>query len=73
MNNIYDNGLMILGSVYKVKEYICENSEETWEIEDLIHDLEDLNENDIVVVNYDAPMGYTIHYWKEKDIVKESE
>ena len=73
MNNIYDNGLMVLGNVYKVKEYICENSEETWEIEDLIHDLEDLNENDIVVVNYDAPMGYTIHYWKEKDIIKECE
>lgn len=71
MNNIYDNGLMVLGSVYNVKKYICGNSEETWEIEDLIHDLEDLNENDIVVVNYDAPMGYIIHYWEEKDIIKE--
>ena len=73
MNKIYDNGSMILGNVYNVKEYVCRHSEETWEIEELIKDLEDLDETDIVVVNYDLPMGYTIDFWKEKDLVKESE
>lgn len=73
MNNIYDNGSMILGNVYNVKEYVCRNSEETWEIEGLIKDLEDLDETDIVAINYDVPMGYTIDFWEEKDLVKESE
>lgn len=71
MNKIYDNGKMILGSIYNVKDYLCRNAEETWEIEDLINELEDLDEDTIVSINYDNGMGNTIDYWTNKDIIKE--
>lgn len=69
MKNIYDNGMMILGVVYDVKEYIARNCEDVSEIKELIEDLEDLDADDIVCVNYDNPMGYSINYWKKDDIV----
>jgi len=71
MNNIYDNGTNVLGTVYNVKEYIARNCEDFEEIKELIEDLEDLDADAIVNVNYDNPMGYSIDYWNKKDIVKE--
>ena len=43
-DRVYDNGFAILGIVYNVKEYLCRYAEETWEIEDVINRLEDLDE-----------------------------
>ena len=73
MREIYDNGEKIIGQIYYVKEYLCENAEETWEIEELIHDLEDFDASDIVCINYDNGMGYTIERWTKKDLVKKGE
>ena len=73
MNNIYDNGTMVLGCVKNVKEYLIENAEETWEIEDILKDLEEFSNETIVAINYDCGMGYSIDYWNEDDIVKECE
>lgn len=68
--NIYDNGEKLLGNVYDLKYYINKYSN-MWDnneiVRDITHDLEDLDENDLVVINYDNPMGYTIDYWKESD------
>ena len=76
MQNIYDNGRLCLGEVGKIRQQLIDNAEETWEIEDLIHELEDLDDNTIVAINYDNGMGYSIEYWTKKDIlppVKEEE
>lgn len=73
MNKIYDNGELILGKIYNVKEYICRNCEDSAEVEDLINDLEDLDAEDIVCINYDTGMGYSIDYWRKQDIVMECE
>lgn len=70
MNNIYDNGELLLGSVKDIKEYILnnmlvyENDEENMEILDFI---KDYKENDIVCINYDNGMGLSFDYWNEKD------
>lgn len=69
MKEIYDNGTMVLGSVYNVKDYVCRNCDDFDEVKDLVEDLEDLDEDDIVCVNYDNGMGYSIDYWKTKDRV----
>lgn len=71
MNNIYDNGANVLGTVYNVKEYIARNCEDFEEIKELIEDLEDLDADTIVNVNYDNPMGYSIDYWNKEDLIKE--
>lgn len=70
MNSVYDNGEMVLGCVKNVKEYLIENAEETWEIEDILKDLEKFSNETIVAINYDLPMGYNITYWNEDSIVK---
>ena len=69
MRNVYDNGTMVLGSVGRVKNYLIDNAEETWEIEDIINDLEDLEKDTIVAINYDLGMGYSIEWWENSHIV----
>jgi hypothetical protein len=73
MNKIYDNGTILLGTIYNVKEYLCRHCEDLEDIKDLIEDLENYDANSIVAINYDCGMGYSIDYWHENDIVKEYE
>lgn len=72
MNNLYDNGTMVLGEVKKVKEYLIKYSEdEDLGVKDILKDLEDLEEDIIVAINYDCGMGYSFDYWEKEDIIKE--
>lgn len=75
MNNIYDNGALMLGNLEDIITYI-ENDEtlECWEFENLLEELKDLRgKATIVMVNYDNPMGYSLDYWNNDDIVKPKE
>ena len=69
MQNIYDNGRLCLGEVGKIKQDLINNAEETWEIEDILGELKELEDNTIVAINYDSGMGYSIEYWTTKDII----
>jgi hypothetical protein len=69
MNKIYDNGSLMIGNIKDIIKYI-ENDEtlETWEFEDLLNDLKELNDKvEIVMINYENPMGYSIDYWNKDD------
>lgn len=73
MKYVYDNGYYLLGQVDKVIEH-CKNNITTSDMEELVYDIikeleEDYNNNDIVSIYYDNPMGYTIEKWDAKDIV----
>lgn len=76
MNNIYDNGALMLGNI---KEVINEVETEIKkdidmcmiDARELLKDLKELeNVASVVMVNYENPMGYTIDYWSENDIIK---
>lgn len=69
MQNIYDNGRLCLGEVGKIRQQLIDNAEETWEIEDILEELKELEDNTIVAINYDNGMGYSIEYWTKKDIL----
>ena len=69
MKNIYDNGRLCLGEVGKIRQQLIDNAEETWEIEDILAELKELEDNTIVAINYDNGMGYSIEYWTKKDIL----
>jgi hypothetical protein len=71
MENVYDNGEMVLGTIYNVKNYLCKNCEDFEDIKEIVEDLENYDEDTIVAINYDLGMGYSIDYWHEDDIVKE--
>ena len=73
MQNIYDNGKMCLGEVGKIRQYLIDNAEETWEIEDILEELKEFEDNTIVAINYDNGMGYSIEYWTTKDIITQKE
>lgn len=69
MENIYDNGEICLGKVEKIRQYLIDNTEETWEIEDILEELKTLNNDNIVAINYDNGMGYSIDCWTKNDKV----
>lgn len=78
MNNIYDNGAIMLGNVKMVKEEIKREIEKNIDMcfadmEEILKDLEEFSNETIVAINYDSGMGYSIDYWHEDDIVKEYE
>ena len=73
MQNIYDNGRLCLGEVGKIRQQLINNAEETWEIEDILEELEEFEDNTIVAINYDNGMGYSIEYWTTKDIITQKE
>ena len=73
MENIYDNGEICLGEVRKIRQQLIDNAEETWEIEDILAELKELEDNTIVAINYDNGMGYSIEYWTTKDIITQKE
>ena len=73
MQNIYDNGRLCLGEVGKIRQQLIDNAEETWEIEDILEELKELEDNTIVAINYDNGMDYSIEYWTTKDIITQKE
>ena len=66
---VYDNGAEMLGSVYDVKDYLCRNAKEMWEVENVINKLENLDETTWVVIYYDALVYKITDYWTTKDKV----
>lgn len=78
MNNIYDNGALMIGNIDAVIKEIKKEMKENIDMvftdqEDLLQELEDLKEElkdvDIVYINYERPMGYELNYWCESDKV----
>ena len=77
MNKIYDNGALMLGNIDKVIEEVKKEMEEDLDMvfvdqKELLEELEELRKSDveIVMINYDNGMGYTIDYWYKRDEVK---
>ena len=76
MNNIYDNGTMVLGNVKNMKVYLLENfnlEDEDIYDKELFEFLDTLSDETIIAINYDNGMGYSIDYWNKDSIVKECE
>ena len=77
MHNIYDNGALVLGNIKDVIKQIETEMKKDIDMcfvdqEELLKDLKELEDvADIVMVNYDNPMGYSIDYWSSNDIVKQ--
>lgn len=72
MNNIYDNGELLLGTKKDILNYWKNNAidiDSDFE-EELKEDLKDLKDDTIICINYDNGMGYTIDYWNNEDIIK---
>lgn len=67
MNKIYDNGYKLLGTVKDIRKDI-ENNIRTSDMEEqlyeILEELKEYKDNDIVVIDYDNPMGYTIESWE---------
>ena len=75
MEKIYDNGEVMLGEVIKIieyteKQFIKGLIDEEFR-NDIINDLKTYENNEIVAINYDCGMGYSIDCWSPEDIIKE--
>ena len=67
MQNIYDNGRLCLGEVNRIIEYFNTIGADIEEYEEILEELKKLNDDDIVAINYDNGMGYSIDWWTKKD------
>ena len=67
MEEIYDNGEMCLGEVKKIIEYFNTTGADIEEYEEALEELKKLNDDDIVAINYDNGMGYSIDWWTKDD------
>lgn len=79
MNNVYDNGALLIGNIDMVINQIKKDMQDNIDMvftdqEELLQELLDLkNDNigvDIVYINYERPMGYELNYWYKNDLVK---
>ena len=75
MDKMYDNGALMLGNPKKIIEEFYrqkrENNTTDEIVEEIINDLKEIeNIADIVMINYDNPMGYSIDSWTKQDIYK---
>ena len=81
MNKLYDNGTLLLGNIDDIiKEFERQIKNDVFvdfEIKEILKDLYELKNMkhkypvEIVMINYDNPMGYSIDYWDNYDVVKE--
>ena len=75
MNNIYDNCEKLLGTVKNIKLYaeqvLANNTGGVQKdfFEELLEELKDYNESDIISIDYDNGMGYSIDKWDEEDVI----
>ena len=69
MQNIYDNGEICLGEVKRIIEYFNTIGADIEEYEEILEELKKLNDDDIVAINYDNGMGYSIDWWTKDDKV----
>ena len=78
MNKIYDNGALLIGNINMVINEVEREIKE--DIDMVFTDKEELlmlsklkDIAEIVYIDYENPMGYTINYWCKNDILKECE
>ena len=73
MNNLYDNGTILLGTKKDIVNQIYNNmlveEEDTFYME-ILEDLKDFKDNTIIALNYDCGMGYSYDYWEESDKIE---
>lgn len=72
MNKVYDNGYKMIGKVENILNIMQESHNkgaiDVDFMQELSKELEYYEKSDIVLINYDNPMGFTIdEYWKEND------
>lgn len=76
MDKLYDNGALLLGDINMVIKEVQEEIKKDIDMacvdtDELLKDLLELKDiADIVMVNYENPMGYTIVYWSKNDVIK---
>ena len=76
MNNIYDNGVLLLGinnDIINYLNYCSKTSDMEEEIHDILEEVKEYKDDNILCINYDNGMGYTIDIWDSQDIVKVGE
>ena len=74
MTDIYDNGESLLGTTHSILHYINRQLElepldgDTTEFYvELRDELESYKDTDILIINYDQPMGYDIEVFRKED------
>lgn len=76
MKNVYDNGYSMLGSAKDLQKYLLNainNADnDTSDLREMLDEIKDYNDDTIVLINYEAPMGYTLEYWSNDHIVDEN-
>ena len=79
MNKVYDNGGVLIGNIDLVIEIVKKTIEKDIDMvfidrDELLKDLLELKNNtkaEIVYINYDCGINYSMNYWCKEDEIKE--
>lgn len=75
MKNVYDNGEKLIGTSKNLQKYLSKQmnnaDNDTTDIHEMLEELKDYRDDTVILINYDAPMGYTLEYWSNDNIVDE--
>ena len=71
---VYDNGYKMLGSVKNMRNYIqkairynVSQGEEHKELDDMLEEIKEYSDEDIVLIDYDRPMGFGLDVFNKYD------
>lgn len=77
MKNVYDNGYSLLGNAKDLKKYLLKQmnnaDNDTSDLREMLEELKDYRDDTVILINYDAPMGYTLEYWSNDNIMDNDE
>lgn len=71
---VYDNGYKMLGTVKNIRNYIqkeiryiISQGEEHNELDDMLEEIKEYSDEDIVLIDYDRPMGFGLDVFDKYD------
>ena len=77
MKNVYDNGYSVIGNAKDLQKYLLNainNADnDTTDLREMIEEIKDYSDDTVILINYEHPMGYTLEYWSNDNIVNKNE
>ena len=77
MKNVYDNGEKLIGTSKNLQKYLLKQmnnaDNDTSDIQEMIEEIKDYRDDTIILIDYDAPMGYILEHWSNDNIMDNNE
>ena len=77
MKSVYDNGYQMMGTIKNMRNYIqkcirynISQGETPKELEELLEEIKTYSDEDVVMIDYDRPMGFALYIFNKDDLME---